>query len=252
MPTFKLTETDKYKGFDGAMHKALKAAFQNSAIERMIRLNRTDLTNNSGGSADAEGDLVAVVVPTADFFSGATDKAPKAGFDTAIAAIYDGHITIAEWVNAARATLGLDNVVYTGSPTVSGTIAAITSSLTAVTGGTSCVDDATGIAQIQNAVRNQAALAHGLNECLNAIGSDVLIRDANVVPFTAYLMAASAATATGVAGTTSGAAGSLSDAQVDTALGALRDGIATMASVINSKLGGITVTGNALKGVYIG
>lgn len=253
-PAFKMREGDKHGSLTNRpFFKGLRAAFMNHAILRVIGLNPSAITDSSGGTADTTNFILAAATIPSLYSSGATDKAPKAGFDTAVAAIYNDQITVAAWINTVRVSLGLSAITYTGSPGTAGTLTAVTTALTAVTGTTVCVEDASAITQMKNLLANNSVLLDAVNETLAAINSATGIVDNNAskTVYTPLAITATAATATGVAGTDNTTNASLKNTDVVAFLASVVSSVSTIAAAAN-KLSGVTHANTPLAGVYIG
>lgn len=222
---------------DHLLHDAVVALAQEAARARVVAANVTALTDSSGGTAqDSNGAFVlsAVVTPTKGTVDGATAFSPKAGFDTATAAIDDAHGEIAtklgSLLEAVSGSAGV-GILGTFGGTAGGTIAAITAALTAATSG--CVAAASGISEITKLRNTQAALASALNYVRVAMGLNTIVdgsggvftRDVTGWDVTDFERAATATAATSGQET-------LTDATVDAALGALKNNVATLAAAL--------------------
>ncbi|MCC8942111.1 hypothetical protein H8A99_38280 [Bradyrhizobium sp. Arg68] len=189
------------------------------------------LTDSTGGTA-ASG-LAANPAPS-PANGAATTSAPKAGFDTQLAAINDGTMnTLRKFYDLAPYT---DNTGVTGN----GTLAAISNSLTAVDGssGTSAVDQVTALARIATVKHNVSSLAVGINDLVGFVGIPSLTDSLGGTASTT--IAAVAATGTGVGGATG--TPTLLNADAHTWLGHARDNLATLAAKLNAIIGAAGVT----------
>lgn len=217
---------DVYK-FGSGIGDLLSSILQQNAALAISSPAITAMTDSSTGAVSGTNppSIPNMALPVAFTHVTGNDLAPKAGFDTAMAASYDAAKAYAEWLNTVRARLDMAPITYTGTPSVSGTIAAQTKALTGVDGsGTNAVDATTGIAQLTNARKNARILMRASNEVLNAVGGTPISR---YEPSNEGLaMTANAATAAGVAGASNSQ--SLSDTDVDAFLVKLADAYATM------------------------
>jgi hypothetical protein len=202
------------------------------------------LTDSTGGTADTDYDLAAVVTPTIGIVDGVTAFSPKAGFDTAVSAINNAHFELADRVNEMlHAILGFDNdgpVYITGMSGTSpdGTIGAITSALTAATSG--CVEAAGGIREINKMRNYQSTLVAAINFLRVAIGLEPL--QDGVGGFVASDEERLGWDVDDLNGSSTGTAATsgqqtLTDATVDAALGAVRNNISTLALALNDMRG---------------
>jgi len=227
----------------------LTGLLQQSAALAISAPSITAMTDSSTGTASVANPPAVpnMVLPVAFTHVTGSDLAPKAGFDTAMAASYDAAITVAEWLNTVRARLDMAPITYTGTPSVSGTIAAQSKALTGVDGsGTNAVAAVSGIAELTKARANLRVIIRAANEVLNAVGG---------TPITRYepkndglALTANAATATGVAGTSG--AQSLSDTAVDAILVQFANGYATVAAKVAAAI--TAATRAKPKYVYVG
>lgn len=233
-----IRKSDVYK-LGPLVSGAIIAALQVGAANALINPAPATLTDSSTGTASAATPpaIATLALPVAFTHVTGTDLAPKAGFDTAMAASYDAAKALAEWVNALRTRLDLPLITYTGTPTTSGTISAQTKSLTGVDGSaTGAVDATTGIAELKKARANLRVITRAANEVLNAIGATPISR---FQPSNDGLaMTANAATASGVSGAAN--AQSLSDTAVDAFLNDLANAYATLADQLKKAVAGTT------------
>lgn len=136
------------------------------------------LTDNSGGTASGSN-LVNIPPVVAGVVDGVTLFAPKAGFDTATAAIEAAHGELADkitqLINAAvtnQKDVEYINIGYAARSGVDGTIAAITSTLTgAATGCVALQDAMVELMKIRNV---QANLVSAINYLSVATGDPTL------------------------------------------------------------------------------
>lgn len=213
---------------------------------------RASLTDSSTGTAAT--DCVAVAIPDAFTHVTGSDVADKSSVDTAIAAIWDGQKAIAEHVNMIRRVLSLTPVSYTGNPATFGTVPAQTKTVTG-TSGSGSVDRVTAAEALKLVKANHATLCRAVCEVLSATGALVVPvdgsgGDANVGLIDKSLsLTTLVATGTAVDGLS---ANSMSKAQMDAALTANANNLATLASYLNTCTGK-TVTGEQVaRAVYVG
>lgn len=224
---------------DHLLHDAVVALAQEAARARVAAAAPAALTDNSGGTGNANFILSAVVTPTKGIVDGVTTFAPKAGFDTATTAIEAAHKELAEKANAFLAlitgTTG-QRVTMAAGGAADGTIGAITAELTAAASAT--LDAATGIAEITKARNVQAALASAVNYIRVAMGLHT-VTDGTGGKFlrtiTGWNVDSDARAASGTS--PANGAETLTDASVDAALVALRNGIATLADALDQARG---------------
>lgn len=224
---------------DHLLHDAVTALAQEAARSRVAASAPSALTDSSGGTAGAS--LVAVVTPTIGVVDGATTFSPKAGFDTATAAIEAGHKELATTLNLFLARIlgsAGPRVTMAQGGSANGTIEAITAALSAAASG--CVSAATARVEINKARNVQAALASALNYCRVAMGLNP-VADGSGGQFnrlgTGWNVNGLARALTAAAATSG--QDTLTDASADAALIALRSNIATMAAFLNEMRGTI-------------
>lgn len=228
--------------------RAIAALAQEAARNRVEAASLTDIAaDNSTGSADTDGILAAITLPTATTADGVILMAPKAGFDTAIGVIADNQADIAEVLNTVLATVGsprsVDHSDIAADP--DGTLAAVTSALTGVA-DTTCLDAATGRARLRTLANNTSALAGAINYAAIALGMLPLTDNTggtfsiNADGSTDLVDAAASGTAV-----TTGA-DSLPEVATETALAALTDSLATMAAWVSAMVGVTAANGGPL------
>lgn len=192
----------------------------------------TDLTDSTGGTAAAT--LVANPAPAAAA-GAATTSSPKAGFDTALAAITNAVASLAARTNQLRNLYGLSPLLTDSSGgTVSTTLASISNNLTAVDGssGTSALDATTAAARMGSVNNAISSLNAAINGVLDVEGIPHLT-DA-LEGTVSNTLAVIAATGTGVGGTDPV---TMLDSAVDTWLGHTRDNVASLAAKLNAVTG---------------
>ena len=226
---------------DHLVQDAVAALAQEAARARVAASAPGALTDSTGGTGGAA--LVAIVTPTKGVVDGVTAFSPKAGFDTATAAIEAAHKELATTLNLFLARItgaSGPRITMTAGGVTNATLEAITSALTAAASGT--LDATTGIAEINKARNVQAALASAMNYCRVAMGLAPIADGSgglfnrttsgwNVDAFVRAVTASSPANG----GET------LTDATVDAALGALRNNISTIAMVLNVMRGTLNI-----------
>lgn len=195
------------------------------------------LTDSTGGTSSTG--LVANASP-APANGAATTSAPKAGFDTQLAAINDGFGELVSTMNVLRNFYDLAPYTDSTGVTANGTLSAVSNSLTAVDGstGTSAVDEVTALARMVTVKNNMSSLAVGINDLVGFVGVPSLTDALGGTASTT--IAAVAATGTGVGGATG--TPTLLNADVDTWLGHARDNLATLAAKLNAIIGAAEVS----------
>ncbi len=209
---------------------------------------RASLTDSSTGTVRTALPSMPVV---GKFTVTATDAAQKTSFDTMTAAAWNGAKALAEHVNMARRVLDLPLVVYSGAPATYGTIPSQTKAVTASDGsGNAAVEGVTARTQIDVMRNNMATLARATYEVLSAVGASVRpIDNSGGNKATGFALTANVATGTGVDGL---ASTTVSKAAVDVVATAYADGLATLASALNSAFGKSVSAENYAKVVYVG
>lgn len=188
-----------------------------------------DFVDNSTGVAAAT--VADVVVPkTVTNASASAIGSPKAALDTALNGIEDALSVLAENVNKGRTRLGLVAVTYSGTVTTSGTIPAVTKAL-AATSGASTATLKSARASIQAAKNGLARVLMATNEVLVAVGEAKIKSSLTFADLSALAVPNPAATVASATG-----ADAASDTEVDAALTALANGIATVASKWNAAM----------------
>jgi hypothetical protein len=200
------------------------------------------LTNSTGGTPGST--VAALVTPTPVVADGTTLYTPKAGFDTAIAAIRDAHQEIVARTNVLigyiAGSLYTTVRALTGATAADGTIGAISSALTG--SATAAVPAADAIAQIVALRNTEASLTAAVNFVRVSLGMATLpdnsggVFDVTNAHWATY---DSATTGTGV-----GAAHEnvLALTDVNTLLGVIKNNIATLAKYLNDAIA-ITAAG---------
>lgn len=213
------------------MFDALKALAIDNARGRLASPAVAVLTDSSTGTAIGTGVIPLLSLP-GSYVSEETDRAPKAGFDTAVDKSYDALVVIATWLNLERAKLGLTAITVTGSPATAGTIPAQDKTLTAV--ASNCVDYATGHAQLSRLRDNLARLILAANEVVSAIGMPGLIDDTRgSLGGNPYTLVQEAATGDAVTGADEDNL-TIAKATADAFLTAYANAIATLAVRLNA------------------
>lgn len=218
---------------DGSsVHDVLYEMAQNMAAQKAGLL--TDITDNSTGTSG--GGTVASLGSVAAYTTAGTDLAPKAGFDAELAKVKNGLKTFHTKLAEAATALGVDlGFTYSGGGTDgSGTIAAISSSLTEVDGsgntGLAFAGTNTIITNYSNAI---ATLVVGLNRVRNAAGYSAIV-DSTGGTFQTTVAALASTTGSGVAGTSlSGVEGT----DAEGVLAAMKNAVATLAAGLNEVTG---------------
>lgn len=203
-------------------------------LGRVAASNITDLTDSSGGTPASS--IGAIALPTGVTVSG-TNLAPKAGWDTQMAAVRNGIATLAAQVNAINARLPAGSVVdSTGGTSGGSTVAAISATLTAVDGsGNGALDVVSAAAQVLAYRDALSELTVAVNKIAIATGKTELADLSGGKPaYTAALKALAASSGAGVAGT---ANGGVANTQAQTILASLRNAVASLAAKLNEATG---------------
>ena len=211
---------------------ALAALAQENTRNRIAAAAIGATADASGGTADPNYTLGAIVTPTTGTVNGADTFADKTGFDAAITSLNGSHATIRDAVNAVLAAIQ-GGAAYGRQVQDPGVAAAAIAAITPLAGATAgAVDSATAIQQLVTARNNQASLAGAINYCRVASGLEPL-RDGSGGKFTksitAYPMALQDATGAGLTGSGT----SLSLEGTNLALTAIADNIASMVAAVN-------------------
>ena len=195
------------------------------------------LTDSTGGTASAALPPVEALVtlPTA-FTTAGTDCAPKAGFDTLLGVYRNAVASLADSMNRHINFIGnnapITKLGYSAvAGTVSTTLAAETNALVAVTGTTVCVNATTGIAALTLMDANISTLVAKVNEISYFHGLLPIVDNSGGVASTTNTLVAMPTTSAGNDGT---ASQTLSNAVVNTALGVIRNNVATLAARMNA------------------
>ena len=201
------------------------------AWNTMIVADEYSLTDNTGGTA--AGALATETLPT-PAAGAATTSAPKAGFDTQMAVLTNSFASLTKLFNEMAYTTGgavqpLQD--YSGG-VASATLAAVSSSLTAVDGssGTSAVDQVSALSDMQIAENNLSTLGAAITKLQNALDISTLGADA-LGGTVGNQIAGVPPTATGVGG-----AGNVTllNTAVNTWLGTTKNNIGTLAAALNA------------------
>lgn len=216
------------------MMLAIAALAQEGARARVSAGTVADITDSSTGTANGGNALTAIVSPAVVAQNGVALLAPKAGFDTAIGLIEDGHRELAVKANELIA------LIATGSATVedltlgaaaNDIIAATATALTGVSAADVGVDATTGLAEINKARNNQAAIAAAINWIRVAVGL-APITDGSGGVFTRTQASYPTEDAAATAAAAAALGNSLHEVGTETALGALVDNIASMTAAL--------------------
>ncbi len=219
----------KYGRKPSDTNAALDALIENENRDVLAAVVETAITDSSGGTAPG-GNVVAVNLINKYTTHVGVDLAPKAGFDTAVGVLDDNQENLRQLVNQLLTPLGLTTITANASSTlgVLGTLAAVTTNLTAVDGsGNDALDRPTANDQLENLRDNLGTILHGLNMAAVACGHSPLLLDtlggnADVDTLT---LVDTAATAAGVGETDDHA----DDVSTDAALAALNDSASEIA-----------------------
>lgn len=227
---------------DHIVHDAVVALAQEAARARVAASAPTALTDSSGGIAASGFALAAVVTPSEATVDGVAQFIPKAGFDTATAAIDAGHGELSVKVNALLALIGgATGVAFAGTfgGTTNGTVEVIT---LPSKNAANPVPAATAKAELTKARNVQAALASAINYARVAMGLAPLT-DGSGGLFTRTIDGwdvnddARAATAAAA----SVGAQTLNETETTAALQALKNNVASMAAAVNQMRGTIDI-----------
>lgn len=191
------------------------------------------LTNSTGGTSAAA--LAANALPAAAD-GAATTSAPKAGFDTQLGVIRNAISSLAYASNMLATEAGSlpgDMIIDQTGGTVSTTLAAISSSLTAVNGstGTVAVDEVSALAAMAIIDNSLSSLGYYVNRLAAIYDVPPLGADALGGTISQTLAALSATTATGVGST---GPVTLLNTAVDTWLAGTANNISSIATVLNA------------------
>ncbi len=189
-----------------------------------------DLTDSSGGAANASLAAVAMTIPTAAFDATSAGGAQLTASNAAFVKFENAGRVLTNSINNARARLGLSVMsAASGTQVTANTIPAQDLSV-ATANGTAAIDYATGIAAMKAIKKNVYRLYRGLNGVLKAMGEPpvtyTLIKEANF-PADVNLTAITAASASATG------ASSVSKTVMDAFLVAVAGNLATMASLWN-------------------
>jgi len=166
--------------FSGLSHVADRGTYGLASILRGMLIDNArlkvevagvvDFTNNSGGTALAVIAAPVPVTPVDATIAGSAEA--LASFNASLVKIANAGAVITATINEASALLGLPaNTAASGVVASANVIPA--QDLTGTTGlGVLGADFATGVAAINTANLNLAALANGVNEVLVAIGAN--------------------------------------------------------------------------------
>jgi len=225
------------KLYDGTLANAIRELAQYQCATTAKAL--ADITDNSTGTSG--GDTIAAIAIPAAFTSAGTDTAPKAGTETALGTVKNAITTLLNSAKTIGDAISVQTVtISTGGTNGSGTIAAMTKSVTAVAGS-----GAAGIAYDTGSLY-MIALRTYLSEVVayvNEIATAVAltpITDSSGGSASKSRTFAALGTDTGTAATAPEAAalGTMSKAAVDTYLTAVAGVIATCAAKLNEATNG--------------
>lgn len=202
------------------------------AHARQVVASITDLTDSSGGTADAGGVLVGAATLTNAANSG-TSLAQKAATETALGTVKDALVELFTKANEYATKLDIAPVVYNGGGTAAdGTVGAVTVAVTAATTGAQATETNAQLASINSAV---FALSTLVNKLAVATGVAKLNNTALKTTFVS--------TVPSISGTVGTAADpGVSKAAVDAELVKVRTNVATIAAKLNALNAGL---GNA-------
>lgn len=192
------------------------------------------LTDNGGGTASAATppEVKAGVMPTATVMDGVALYAPKAGFDTAVAALYAAQQELGAKITSLKPFIDPTRDVSVFAGTNDGTIAAITVALTGVA-DTTGVAAASALTQLMRLRNNFAALTAATNYQRVAVGlAPIADLTGGALDMTDPAVWPGVATASTASAVTTGAA-SLPEVATETILGVFRDNVKTLSTAIN-------------------
>lgn len=190
----------------------------------------TSLTDNSGGTADAEFDLAKVALDAANAAASGLDLADKASTEGAFGTVKNALATLFAKANAAANTLGIDQVTYSGGGTNGGnTVAAVTVSVTGAATGAQATEYNTVVGDLNEAFYVLGGL---VNKLCAAAGKDALDL--------AALKGETWASSVAAIGTGTGTAADpgVKKAVADADLAVFANNVATVAARINAVVGG--------------
>lgn len=230
--------------FNGPLARHLRKSLQHAARSVLVDASITALTDNSGGSAGA--DVADIVVPPV-FDSSSAGGATPASVDIAADTYMNAYATLAEQCNLVRAELQGDSQPEGPGTPGSGTIAALTQTVSAASGDSSASQ--ASVAQVfTDLLDSQRTITAGINELREAVGLAAVptesspaqggVNDGLDLPSP---ISDAAAVAAGTSATTG-----VAKAAIDTALGLLADNIAFLADQLDE------VTNVTLRAVALG
>jgi hypothetical protein len=199
----------------------------------------SDLTDSSTGTASTSQPPVAALNAAPAAAAGAaTTSAPKAGFDTELAAIASAQATLSKRTNLLlkRAGVAQNQLLTdsTGGTASATTVPALGSALAAVDGstGTSAVDVVTATDRMTKVNANLSTLIAAVNKLCVIYGEQPITDSSGGVVSAAVPPALVAITATGT-GVGSASPVTMLNTAVNTWLGANKNSIATIAAKLN-------------------
>ena len=166
---------------NGTLAAALRGVVQREALTLAIALS--DFTADNSGGTDGAGTVAAIAIP-APYTTAGTDLFPKAGGETAFGTVTNAIATVLEQANTIAAAIGADQATDNtgGTIALSGTIAAVTVSTTAVTGASGNGMEATdGIAKMKEIAGYLTRLVRFTNTLCTATGIAKLVSRPSIV-----------------------------------------------------------------------
>jgi hypothetical protein len=228
-----------YSSESDSLTNVIRGLVQDLARSRID--NGSALTDNTAGVAVYPYALGVQAGSTmATHTDSGTDSAPKAGFDTAVGQIANGMAVLAKSMNILGAAIGAPQLVDNTGGTVAttGTLPAITSTLSAASGGTNAVDAVSGLATLGVLKTNMAILTGHMNRIATAVGYPDSVSFGSFTPgFPGTdTLALVSASGTGVPG--SAANSTLQNTVVEAELVTIAANLATIAALWNGIVGG--------------
>lgn len=190
------------------------------------------LTDSTTGTASLDiANAVAAFVP---YTTAGTDCAPKAGFDTLVGVWNNAVASVAQRVNLIAEMEGLGKVLTDSTGGTASTTLAAQSALTAVTGGTSCVDEPTAETALVDLKNNLSTLLAAVNNIGPKFGVDPIEDLTGGTASATYTLGAIPTTTTGNSGA---ANATVANTAATTTIGEAANVFATLAAALNKMLG---------------
>lgn len=226
------TVVDTFLGSLANNLATLISAFNTTTVGALVFAALTD--SSTGTATTYPYSVTANTTPVAAV-GAATTSAPKAGFDTQLAVIANALASLCSRMNNIRGAVGLPLYLDSTGGTVSTTLAAMSSALSAVDGssGTVALDVVTATARMATIDNALSSLAVGINDLLSYNGLQP-IADTGPLGVASTTLAIVAASGTGVGGVT---AVTMLNTAVNTWLGNNKNTVASFAAALNAIVG---------------